>query len=52
VDGAPRLHAIDPASDKMPIPLGSQATLQQNIDASWSPDGKRIAFSYNPNPGS
>jgi len=52
VDGAPRLHAIDPASDEMPTVLGSQAVPQQNIDASWSPDGKRIVFSCNPNPGS
>jgi Tol biopolymer transport system component len=52
VDGMPRLHAIDPASDEMPTLLGSQPAPQQNIDASWSPDGKRIVFSYNPNPGS
>lgn len=52
VDGVPRLHAIDPASDEMPAPLGPQPAPQQNIDASWSPDGKRIVFSHNPNPGS
>lgn len=51
-DGTPRLHSIDPAIDEMPTLLGSQPAPEQNIDAGWSPDGKRIVFSYNPNPGS
>jgi len=50
VNGVPRLHAIDPAGDEMPTPLGPQPAPQQNIDAGWSPDGKRIVFSNNPNP--
>jgi Tol biopolymer transport system component len=50
VDGMPRLHSIAPVSDEMPTLLGSETAPQQNIDASWSPDGKRIVFSNNPNP--
>ena len=48
VDGVPRLHSIDPASDEMPTRLDAQTLSQPNIDASWSPDGKRIVFSFNP----
>ncbi len=52
VDNVPRLHAIDPDNDVPPTLLGKQTETQANIDASWSPDGKRIVYSYNPESGS
>ena len=50
IDNVLRLHAIDPASDSQPTRLDSQTATQPNIDAGWSPDGKRIVYSYNPSP--
>jgi Tol biopolymer transport system component len=48
IDNVLRLNSIDPTADRPPILLDRQATKQPNIDASWSPDGKRIVYSYNP----
>jgi Tol biopolymer transport system component len=51
VDNVPRLHSIDPDNEVPPTLLGNQTETQSNIDASWSPDGKRIVYSYNPEIG-
>jgi Tol biopolymer transport system component len=47
-DDGVQLHAVDPGTDDAPTALASQPGKQHNIDACWSPDGKRIAFSFNP----
>jgi dipeptidyl aminopeptidase/acylaminoacyl peptidase len=47
-DGQHRLHLIDPATEDAPIPLKCGESNQQNINACWSPDGKSIAVSFNP----
>jgi Tol biopolymer transport system component len=47
-ENAPQLYAINPDDETEPAILNKQAEKQSNIDASWSPDGRRIAFSFNP----
>ena len=48
VDGVRKLHAIDPATDNAPSVVRKSDTVETNIEADWSPDGKQIVFSYNP----
>jgi Tol biopolymer transport system component len=47
-DNVRKLHAIDPATNDPPEVVRNAEVLEQNIEADWSPDGKQIAFSYNP----
>jgi Tol biopolymer transport system component len=52
VDEFPRLHIVDPQTEDAPTLLNNSADHGLPIDASWSPDGKQIAFSFNPPAGS